>query len=113
MGAGAYFVLPFDLFVALSVTCVVSFYAHVFFDKEYHVENSRFERFSWFRRKQALHFVHHLHANTNFAVIEFFWDNQSGGDVRVMGSIDNGGFEAFVPMTESFILNSESRLVGE
>jgi hypothetical protein len=45
-----------------------------FFDKEYHVEGSRLQRFAWFRRKQELHFVHHRHANSNFAVIHFFWD---------------------------------------
>jgi hypothetical protein len=50
----------------------------VFFDKEYHVEGSRFLRFAWFRRKQQLHFVHHRHANTNFAVIDFFWDRLLG-----------------------------------
>ena len=52
----------------------VSFYAHVVLDKEYHVEGSSLSRFAWFRRKQQLHFVHHLHANSNFAVIDFFWD---------------------------------------
>ena len=36
------------------------------------------ERFAWFRRKQQLHFVHHLHANSNFAVIDFFWDRLLG-----------------------------------
>jgi sterol desaturase/sphingolipid hydroxylase (fatty acid hydroxylase superfamily) len=56
----------------------VSFYAHVFFDKEYHVEGSRFQRFAWFRRKQELHFVHHRHANKNFGVIHFFWDRILG-----------------------------------
>jgi sterol desaturase/sphingolipid hydroxylase (fatty acid hydroxylase superfamily) len=66
--------LPFDLFVVQVVACAASFYAHVFFDKEYHVEGSRLQRFAWFRRKQELHFVHHRHANCNFAVIHFFWD---------------------------------------
>src|SRR6266849_2905309 len=56
------------------VACAASFYVHVFFDKEYHVEGSRLQRFAWFRRKQELHFVHHRHANCNFAVIHFFWD---------------------------------------
>ena len=56
----------------------MSFYAHVFFDKEYHVEGSRLQRFAWFRRKQELHFVHHRHANCNFAVIHFFWDRILG-----------------------------------
>jgi hypothetical protein len=33
--------LPVDLFVVQAVACAASFYAHVFFDKEYHVEGSR------------------------------------------------------------------------
>jgi hypothetical protein len=41
------------------VASAASFYAHVFFDKAYHVEGSRLERFAWFKRKQELHFVHH------------------------------------------------------
>ena len=51
-----------------------SFCAHVYLDKQYHTEASRLARFGWFKRKQQLHFVHHLHANSNFAVIDFFWD---------------------------------------
>ena len=78
VGAFAYLLLPMDLFLVQVVACAASFYAHVFFDKEYHVDGSRFQRFAWFRRKQALHFVHHRHANTNFAVIHFFWDRILG-----------------------------------
>jgi hypothetical protein len=77
-GACTYFVLPFDLFLVQVVACAVSFYAHVFFDKEYHRDRSHLQRFAWFRRKQALHFVHHRHANRNFAVIDFFWDRILG-----------------------------------
>lgn len=73
-----YFVMPIDLFVVQMVACAVSFYAHVFFDKEFHVAGSRLLRFAWFRRKQEQHFVHHLHANCNFAVIHFFWDRVLG-----------------------------------
>ncbi len=57
VGACTYFLLPFDLFVVQVLACAASFHAHVFFDKEYHVEGSRFQRFAWFRRKQELHFV--------------------------------------------------------
>jgi sterol desaturase/sphingolipid hydroxylase (fatty acid hydroxylase superfamily) len=78
VGVCAYFLLPLDLFVVLALTCAASFYAHVFFDNEYHVEGSRLQRFAWFRRKQELHFIHHRHANTNFAVIHFFWDRILG-----------------------------------
>src|SRR6516225_3411223 len=78
VGACTYLVLPIDLFVVEVVACAASFYAHVFFDKEYHVEGSRLQRFAWFRRKQELHFVHHRHATCNFAVIHFFWDRILG-----------------------------------
>ena len=78
VGACTYLVLPVDLFVVQVAACAASFYAHVFFDKEYHVEGSRMQRFAWFRRRQELHFVHHRHANSNFAVIHFFWDRILG-----------------------------------
>jgi len=78
IGVLSYLVLPTDLFLVQAVACVLSFYAHVFFDKEYHVEGSRLLRFSWFRKMQALHFVHHHHADRNFAVIDFFWDRVLG-----------------------------------
>jgi sterol desaturase/sphingolipid hydroxylase (fatty acid hydroxylase superfamily) len=98
VGACTYFVLPVDLFVVQVVACAVSFYAHVFFDKEYHVEGSRLRRFAWFTRKQELHFVHHRHANSNFAVIHFFWDRILGtyrrpdaGQTQTNGTLRIGG----------------------
>ena len=78
VGGCAYFLLPLSLFVVMVIASAASFYAHVFFDKEYHVEGSRLQRFAWFRRKQELHFVHHRHANSNFGVIHFFWDKILG-----------------------------------
>jgi hypothetical protein len=97
VGACTYFVLPVDLFVVQAVACAASFYAHVFFDKEYHVEGSRLRRFAWFRRKQELHFVHHRHANSNFAVIHFFWDRILGtyrrpdaGQTKANGTLRTG-----------------------
>jgi sterol desaturase/sphingolipid hydroxylase (fatty acid hydroxylase superfamily) len=78
VGACAYLILPVDLFIVQVVACSASFYAHVFFDKEYHSERSRLQQFAWFRRKQELHFIHHRHANSNFAIIHFFWDRILG-----------------------------------
>jgi sterol desaturase/sphingolipid hydroxylase (fatty acid hydroxylase superfamily) len=69
-----YLVLPLVFFLVVTAASAMSFYAHVYFDKEYHVRESKPSRFAWFRRKQQLHFVHHLHADSNFAVIDFFWD---------------------------------------
>ena len=59
VGGCAYFLLPLNLFVVMVIASAASFYAHVFFDKEYHVEGSWLQRFAWFRRQQELHFVHH------------------------------------------------------
>jgi len=104
VGACTYLLLPVDLFVVQAVACAVLFYAHVFFDKEYHVEGSRLQRFAWFRRKQELHFVHHQHANSNFAVIHFFWDRILGtyrrpdaGQTQANGTLRTGGPGRFPP----------------
>jgi hypothetical protein len=78
VGGGMFFALPLYLFLAVVAASAMSFTAHVYFDKAYHVEGSAFQRFAWFRRKQQLHFVHHLHANSNYAVIDFFWDRLLG-----------------------------------
>jgi sterol desaturase/sphingolipid hydroxylase (fatty acid hydroxylase superfamily) len=55
---------------------------------KYHVTGCWLGRFRWFRRKQQLHFVHHHHANTNFAVIDFFWDSLLGTFRTVDGEDD-------------------------
>ena len=78
VGGCAYFLLPLNLFVVMTVAGAASFYTHIFFDKEYHSEKSRLQQFALFRRKQELHFVHHRHADSNFAVIHFFWDRVLG-----------------------------------
>src|ERR1700745_3144874 len=69
-GASTFLLLPVDLFVVEVVACTASFYAHVFFDKEYHVEGSRLQRFAWFRRMQQLHFSHHRPHDSKFAITE-------------------------------------------
>ena len=49
VGGSAHSLLPLNLFVVMVIASAASFYAHVFFDKEYHVEGSRLQRFAWFR----------------------------------------------------------------
>ena len=74
----SYLFLRLDLFMVQFVAMSLSFCWHYYLDNEYHVAGSWLTRFSWFRRKQQLHFVHHRHANCNFAVIDFFWDRLLG-----------------------------------
>jgi len=45
--------------------------------------------------------------------IQVFWDDQPGGNLRVLGSIDDGGWRAFIPLTESFILAPDGSFVDE
>ena len=91
VGVCAYFLLPLNLFVVAVITSAASFYAHVFFDKEYHVEGSWLQRFAWFRRQQELHFVHHRHANSNFGIIHFFWDKMLALQLRFVRTSESMG----------------------
>ncbi len=45
--------------------------------------------------------------------VQFFWDDRPGGNIRVMGSIDDGGWRAFIPLSRSFIKSPDGSFVGE
>ena len=45
--------------------------------------------------------------------IQIFWDLEPGDDVRVIGSIDDGGLRAFFPLCDSFIMAPDGTFVGE
>jgi sterol desaturase/sphingolipid hydroxylase (fatty acid hydroxylase superfamily) len=79
----SYYFLRLDLFIVQLAAMSLSFYGHVYLDKQYYVAESWLGRFLWFRRKQQLHFAHHRHANCNFAVIDFFWDRLLGTDRNI------------------------------
>ena len=45
--------------------------------------------------------------------VQFFWDHKPGGDIRVMGAIDDGGWRAYFPLTDDFIRAPDGSFVGE
>ncbi len=45
--------------------------------------------------------------------IQVFWDDQPNSDIRVIGSIDDGGLRAFFPLTDDFIKSPTGEFVGE
>jgi hypothetical protein len=45
--------------------------------------------------------------------VQVVWDDKPDGAIRVMGSIDDGGWRAFVPLTEDFILAPDETFVDE
>jgi hypothetical protein len=82
MLSSTYFLFPLGVFLTQIVTAFVSFSAHVYLDNQYHITGSPLLRFAWFRRKRQLHFVHHIYENSNFALIDNFWD-------RILGTYRN------------------------
>ena len=45
--------------------------------------------------------------------VEVRWDDRSGGAVRILGSIDDGGWRAFKPLCDDFIMAPDGTFVGE
>ncbi len=45
--------------------------------------------------------------------VEVHWDDRPSGALRVLGSIDDGGWRAFSPLSDDFILAPDGRFVGE
>jgi hypothetical protein len=41
------------------------------------------------------------------------WDAKPDGDVRVFGCIDDGGWRAYMPMSDSFIKAPDEWFIGE
>ena len=42
-----------------------------------------------------------------------FWDDANDHDLRVIVNIDDGGWRAFAPMTDDFIIAPDGSFVGE
>ena len=45
--------------------------------------------------------------------INVLWDDKPDGNIRVVGSIDDGGFRSFLPQSSDFIMGENDRLIGE
>jgi hypothetical protein len=45
--------------------------------------------------------------------IQVVWDSRPGGAVRVLGSIDDGGWRAFLPLCDSFAVARDGTFLGE
>jgi hypothetical protein len=43
--------------------------------------------------------------------LNIFWDFEPEKDLRIMGSIDDGGWRAILPLTESLIMKPDGTLI--
>lgn len=41
------------------------------------------------------------------------WDDQPGGVIRVMASVDDGGLRAFFPMPDDFLMGPDGQFIDE
>ena len=44
---------------------------------------------------------------------QVFWAHKKGGDVLVMVAVDDGGWRAFKPLSDGFIMAPDGTIVGE
>jgi len=44
--------------------------------------------------------------------IQVHWDGKRDGNIRVLGLIDDGGWRAFVPLSECFIIGPDNDVVA-
>lgn len=65
-------------FLAYLAGLAFSIGLHILLHRHYHIRGSVLERFEWFRRKRALHFVHHRRVRTNYAIVENWIDRLLG-----------------------------------
>ena len=45
--------------------------------------------------------------------VEAFWDDKRSKHLRVLASIDDGGWSAFHPLTDDFIIAPDGSFIGE
>jgi hypothetical protein len=45
--------------------------------------------------------------------IQAFWDGKQGGDLRVVGAVDDGSWRALKPLSDDFIMTPTGAFVGE
>jgi hypothetical protein len=73
---------------------------------------------SWVDLRKELGQTHHFEvtgeSGTQYQVeVEAFWDDRPEGAIRVIASIDDGGWRSFVPLTADFARAPDGTFVGE
>jgi sterol desaturase/sphingolipid hydroxylase (fatty acid hydroxylase superfamily) len=71
-------ILPLGIGVEILGLMVVVSYLNNALHDAYHLRNSFWHRLPFFERLRKLHFLHHNRMNSNFGIINFFWDRVFG-----------------------------------
>lgn len=81
LAALAAWLLPWSLVAAHLAALGATIWWHLHLHEHYHLFDSPWARFAWFRRKRDLHLRHHVRQDANYAIVAFFWD-------RLFGTLD-------------------------
>ncbi len=71
--------------------------------------------------RELVEFIDHVHTaeilgadNHRYQIeIQSFWDSRRRDNVRVLGTVDDGGWRAFKPLAEDFIMAPNGEFIGE
>ncbi len=79
-----------------------------------HLAEYRTRSFAELARLVADHDIRCVNAagetGTNYQIeIQCLWDSEPGGAIRVIGTVDDGGWRAFVPITDDFVVQPGDR----
>ncbi len=56
----------------------------------------------------------HGPSGTSYQIgVQAAWDDRPGGNLRVVGGIDDRGWRSFAPLIQSFIVGRDGSVVGE
>ncbi len=66
------------IFLAHVTSLLFAIWWHLYLHEQYHLKHSAWEFFRWFRKKRALHFIHHREVRTNYAIVEYWIDRILG-----------------------------------
>lgn len=83
-----------------------------------HGQLQRWREQSWAQLREEVGHSHRFEVTAESGTwyqgeVQVFWDHTPDGAIRVMASIDDGGWRAFVPLTEDFILAPDGTFVDE
>jgi sterol desaturase/sphingolipid hydroxylase (fatty acid hydroxylase superfamily) len=77
LGASFWAILPRNFALGATAELLLVAIVHSYVHTHFHLTRSWLARFTWFRRAQAVHDLHH-DRDINFMVFDYFWDRVFG-----------------------------------
>lgn len=83
LNGAAFFALSLPMFLTFLVISSAVSCLNVYLHDSFHIEGHPLRKFSWYRRLQEEHLVHHENVKRNFGIYFFFFDRVLGSYARM------------------------------